>query len=63
MGTVEIYIKDNKVHRIEGHNAMVYVYDEDVEHPIQMEFKKQGVDYEDHKNNGRANYELDFDKK
>ena len=49
MGTVEIYIKDNKVQRIEGHNAIVFVYDDDVEHPIQMEFKRQGADYEDYK--------------
>lgn len=62
MGTVEIYIKDNKVQRIEGHNTMVYVYDDDVEHPIQMEFKRQGANYEDYKSARRDNYEIDFNE-
>jgi hypothetical protein len=62
MGTVEIHIKNNKVHRIEGYNVMVYVYDDEVEHTIQMEFKKQGADYEDYKNNGSNNYEIDFNE-
>ena len=55
MGIVEIYIKDDKVQRIEGNDTMVFVYDDGVPHPVQMKFKKQRIEYDDNKSIRRSN--------
>lgn len=54
MGVVEIYIKNDKVQRIEGNDTMVFVYDDGVPHPVQMKFKKQREYYDNNKNIGRS---------
>ncbi len=49
MAVIEIYIKDNKVEKISGQDAIVYVHDCDSNQTTTMLFKKQEQIYEQRK--------------
>ena len=46
MAVVEIHIENDKVHKIEGQDVYVYVYDHDIKETTTMIFKKQEEIYE-----------------
>lgn len=50
MGIVEIHIKDDKVQKVEGNGAYVFVHDHDIGETTTMIFKHQKEEYDNDKN-------------
>lgn len=50
MAIVEIHIKDDKVQKIEGNGAYVFVHDHDIGETTTMIFKHQKEEYDNDKN-------------
>ena len=49
MAIVEIHIKDDKVQKIEGNGAYVFVHDHDINETTTMIFKHQKEEYDNSK--------------
>lgn len=54
MAIVEIHIRDDKVQRIEGNGAYVFVHDHDIGETTTMIFKHQKEEYDNNKNSRRT---------
>ena len=54
MAIVEIHIKDDKVQKIEGNGAYVFVHDHDIGETTTMIFKHQKEEYDNNKDSGRT---------
>jgi len=63
MAIVEIHIKDDKVQKIEGNGAYVFVHDHDINETTTMIFKHQEEEYDNDKNIRPVNHEDDKSKK
>ena len=50
MAVVEIHIENDKIQKIEGQDAYVYVHDHDMKKTITMIFNKQEEQYDNWKN-------------
>jgi len=50
MGIIEIHLKDDKLYKVSGHDAIVYVHDHNKNEVTTMRFKKQEKSYENWKN-------------
>ena len=63
MGIVEIFIKNDKVYKISGSSAYVFVHDNDVAETTTMIFKKKQEEYYDNnKNTGHTKPKILFDE-
>lgn len=61
MGIVEIFIKNDKVYKIAGSSAYVFVHDNDVAETTTMVFrKKQEEYYDNNKNTGHTKPKITF---
>ena len=57
MAIVEIHIKDDKVQKIEGNGAYVFVHDHDINETTTMIFKHQKEEYDNSKNSRHTVYD------
>tara|TARA_Y100001963_G_C6771207_1_gene444958 strand:- start:462 stop:704 length:243 start_codon:yes stop_codon:yes gene_type:complete len=57
MAIVEIHIKDDKVQKIEGNGAYVFVHDHDINETTTMIFKHQKEEYDNSKSSRHTVYD------
>ena len=62
MGIVEIFIKDDKVQKVSGKGAYVFVHDKDVQETTTMIFKQQEEYYDNNKSTRHTKPKILFDE-